>query len=556
MAAHTGRSAFVVLLASLLVLLLAPGGCGRGPTPAAEPLPMIVGHPVRLDGSDKLLSWVTADAPYAYVASIAWHALETRFPVQDNGLETWLANSRFDPSTFEGINWPHNPAGLYAMLTDSAVLWYAFSGDHAAVDVARRALDYQLSHGTTPAGWDWEHVPYASANAGDVDYRGADDSWCDYCGRGDGAGVIEPDKVGELGFAYLQMFELTGETRFRDAAVACADAMAKHVRQGDRRRSPWPFRVHAETGAAREEYSANVVRTLMLFEELGRLSLGHAAAYAQARSIALDWLLRVPMHDDAWSGYFEDIDIQDDPERNPNQYSALGTARYLLAHRDADPDWRDHVAHLLTWTAQVFGGDTPAERGAQFGAIVLSEQAHDMAKMGSHTARFGATCALWFEATGDVAARDLAARSLNWATYMCREDGVVAVGEDKEQGWWFSDGYGDYIRHFLVAMGAVPEWAPKRENHLLRSTSVVTGVEYGARRVAWTTFDADATETLRLTSRPSSVAVGGTPLAARGDLASEGFVVRALAGGGIVLRVRHRSPGTVVVSMAPPAGSR
>ena len=517
---------------------------------------MIAGHPVRLDAADKLLSWSTADAPYAHVAAIAWQALETKFPVQDNGLETWLANSRFDPVTFEGINWPHNPAGLYAMLTDSAVLWYAFSGDRAAVDVARRALDYQLSHGTTPEGWDWERVPYASANAGDVDYRGADDSWCDHCGRGDGAGVIEPDKVGELGFAYLQMFELTGHARFRDAAIACADALARHAREGDRRRSPWPFRVHAETGAALEEYSANVVRALMLFEELGRLSLGDTEAYAQARSTALEWLLRVPMHDDAWSGYFEDIDIQSDPTQNPNQYAALSTARFLLAHPEADPAWRDHVAHLLTWTAQVFGVDTPAERGAQFGAIVLSEQAHDMAKMGSHTARFGATSALWFEATGDVAARDLAARSLNWATYTCREDGVVAVGEDKEQGWWFSDGYGDYIRHFLVAMGAVPEWAPKRENHLLRSTSIVTGVEYAAGRVAWTTFDADATETLRLASRPAGVAVGGAPLAAREDLDGDGFVVRPLAGGGVVLRVRHGSPGAVVVSMAMPVGSR
>ena len=215
------------------------------------------------------------------------------------------------------------------------------------------------------------------------------------------------------------------------------------------------------------------------------------------------------MKNDAWSGYFEDIDIQVDPAKNPNQYSALRTARWLMAHPDADPEWRDHVAHLLTWTAQVFGGDTPAERGAQWGAMVLSEQASDMAKMGSHTARFGATSALWFEATGDRAARDLAARSLNWATYECREDGVVAVGEDKDQGWWFSDGYGDYIRHFLVAMGAVPEWAPKRENHVLRSTSVVTGVEYGSNRVAWTTFDPDATETLRLTFRPARFLAGG-----------------------------------------------
>jgi hypothetical protein len=130
------------------------------------------------------------------------------------------------------------------------------------------------------------------------------------------------------------------------------------------------------------------------------------------------------------------------------------------------------------------------------------------------------------------------------------------VGEDREQGWWFSDGYGDYIRHFLVAMGAVPEWAPRRENHLVRSSSIVTAVEYGPHRLAWSTFDRDATETLRLVSRPTGVAAGGSPLTAREDLAGEGFVVRPLASGGVVLRVRHRSPGAVVVSMAPAAGSR
>ena len=66
------------------------------------------------------------------------------------------------------------------------------------------ALDHQLAHGTTRADWDWGGVPYASSNAGDVDYRGADDEWCDFCGSGDGTGVIEPDKVGELGFAYVR----------------------------------------------------------------------------------------------------------------------------------------------------------------------------------------------------------------------------------------------------------------------------------------------------------------------------------------------------------------
>lgn len=548
MLAHRGP---VVALAGALALACATGAatsCDRPPLSSTPPT--VVGRAIRVDGARKILPWSREPSPFAHVARLAWTAMETRFPVQDNGLETWLAYSRFDPAEHWGVSWPHNPAGLYAMLTDSAVLWYAFSGDQAAVDLVRKALDHQLAHGTTPADWDWARVPYASANPGDVDYRGADDAWCDFCGRGDGLGVIEPDKVGELGAAYLQLHELTGDERYRDAAVACADALARHVREGDARRSPWPFRVYAQTNVAREEYSANVVGAITLFDELVRLGLGDVEAYVSARRTAFEWLMRVPMKNDAWSGYFEDIDIQTDPAANPNQYSALRTARWLLAHPDADPAWRDDVAHLLAWAAATFGGDTATERGTQWGATVMSEQGADMAKMGSHTARYGATAALWYEATGDAAARERAARSLAWATYTCDDAGIVAVGEDKNEGWWFSDGYGDYIRHFLVAMAAVPDWAPPAESHVLRSTSIVTHVEYAPARVAWSTFDADATETLRLPSRPLAVTAQGAPLAERADLDDEGWVAQPLPPG-VVLRVRHRARGEIAVTTAP-----
>jgi hypothetical protein len=547
MASHRARSrTFAILVAAGCVTACAATSC-VSPAATSSP-PTIAGHAIRVDDDRKLLPWSLATSPYADVAGRAWTALETKFPVQDNGLPTYLAYSRFDPEDHSGVGWPHNPAGLYAMLTDSAVLWYAFSGDAAALDLVRTALDHQLAHGTTPADWDWASVPYASSNPGDVEYRGADDEWCDFCGRGDGVGVIEPDKVGELGFAYLQFFELTGELRYRDAAIACGDALARHEREGDEQSSPWPFRVYAQTNVAREEYSSNVIGAIMLFDELTRVGLGDFDAYARARGEAFDWLMRVPMKNDAWSGYFEDIEIQTDAAANANQYAAMRTARWLLLHQDEEPRWRDEVARLLAWVVQTFGGDTASERGTQWGATVLSEQTADMAKMGSHTARFGATTALWYEATGDPAASDRAARSLAWATYTCGEDGVVAVGEDKNEGWWFSDGYGDYIRHFLVAMGAVPEWAPARENHLLRSTSVVTHVDYAPGRVAWSTFDADSTETLRLVSRPEAVTVAGAALRERAAAEDEGYLVQPLSSGDVVLRVRHRTPGEIVVT--------
>jgi hypothetical protein len=546
------RSHRVTTAAALLAIAVTVATSCVHETPAVTP-PMIMGHAVRVDAKRKLLPWLDR-APYAGVVARAWNTLETKFLPQENGLETWLGYSRFDPDTFDGIAWPHNPAGLYAMLVESALLWYAFSGDSAAVDLARKGLDYQITHGSTPADWSWARCPYASAGAGDAEYQGADDQWCDFCGRGDGIGVIEPDKVGELGVAYLRMFEVTGEPRYRDAALACADALAKHVRTGDAEHSPWPFRVYALTNVPREEYSSNVVGAIELFDELVRLGLGPVETYRRARASAFDWLMHVPMTNDAWSGYFEDIDIHRAPADNPNQYSALRTARWILLHEDADPGWREHVAHLIAWAVDVFGKDTATERGQQWGATVMSEQAADMAKMGSHTARLGATLALWSEATGDAAARDRARRSLNWATYACRDDGVVAVGESREEGFWFSDGYGDYIRHFLVAMAAVPDWAPAGETHLLRSTSLVTRIEYRPREVTWTTFDVDATEAIRLPSRPAHVVAAGTALAEVVDLRAPGsdagaFTTRALDSGGVVVTIRHRVPGDVVVTL-------
>ncbi|MGH7269998.1 MAG: hypothetical protein ACREJ3_06165, partial [Polyangiaceae bacterium] len=284
MRSHRGPFAVILALACAATMT------GATARTAGAPLPSIATHVIRLDEGGHLLSWSDADSPYAQIARLAWHAFSTKFSVQDNGVVTWLTYSRFDPDTFDGINWPHNPASLYAMLTDSAVLWYAFSGDRGPVGLADTALRYQLAHGTTPPDFDWASVPYASANPGDLEYRGADDEWCGYCGRGDGLGVIEPDKVGELGFAYAQMFELTGSIQERDAAIACADALAKHVRPGDERRSPWPFRVAAQTNIPREEYSSNLVGALMLFDELDRLGLGDVDAYRHARAIALSWL--------------------------------------------------------------------------------------------------------------------------------------------------------------------------------------------------------------------------------------------------------------------------
>jgi len=523
------------------------------------------GHPVLLDGEGKLLSWSTPqDRAYDHIVKLAWDFIENKVPVESNGLKVYLVHSTFDAATLHGTDWPHNPAGLYAMFVDSALAYFAYSGDRTAIDRVHEMLDYQLAHGTTPPTWDWAGVPYASSDPGATEYSGADDvRYCEKarpgtgpCGRGDGHFVIEPDKVGELGLGYLKFYELTGDAKYRDAALACANALALHVRAGDLTHSPWPFRVYAHTNVVRNEYTADVISTIKLCDELLRLGLGDPASYRQTRSLAWSWLMKFPLRNNLWSAYFEDV--PSDPYLiNWNQYVAGETARYLLQHPEMDPEWKAHALNLLTWIEQTFAVDVPAsppyrliqqepvQYGQQWGANAISEQTvEDMDKMGSHTSRYASLCALYYEKTGDEAFKQKAFRSFNWASYMAHEDGVIteAMAEDD---FWFSDGYADYIRHFLAGMASVPEWAPPGENHLLRSSSVVVKVSYAAREVSYTTYDSDATEVLRLNFKPARVTAGGTPLSSRQDTNGAGWIFEPNSG---VLRVRHAKAQDVSVS--------
>jgi hypothetical protein len=521
-------------------------------------------HEVRLDEQGKLLSWVQADAPYDRIVRNAWAAFKS-IPVQPDGYRTYFTYPTFygpnDPAhpVFSGRAWCHNPACLFAMLTDSAILYHAYTGDRVVFERVRDMLDHFIAHGTTEPTDAYPLAPYACSDAGNPVYRGATDTiYCDQehyrpCGRGDGVGYLEPDKIGELGFAYLQFYEVTLEEKYLEAAVRCADALARNVQPGDESHSPWPFRVDAKTGKhVREAYTANMIGPIRLFDELLRLKKGDRAAYKKARSLAWTWLMKYPVQNQVWTQYFEDVLIYDDYKTNRNQYAALETARYLLQHPEMDPEARAKAKRMLDWVTGFFAADSRTmgglrEKGNQWGAEVLSEQINDMDKMSSHTARYASVRALWYEVTGDEDSKQRAFRSFNWATYSSRESGLVKTSIDEATGYWFSDGYGDYMRHFQRGMASVPEWAPANESHLLGSSSVVRSVTYGTNQISYVTFDKASWEVLKLVRKPSAVQAGEKSIPQVKVLGArkEGYTVEEVRGGGVVVRIKHARSGTV-----------
>ena len=104
----------------------------------------------------------------------------------------------------------------------------------------------------------------------------------------------------------------------------------------------------------------------------------------------------------------------------------------------------------------------------------------------SHTSRHASVELRYCEVTGDNSRKQQAIRRLNWATYMVDSDGKNFYPRDDI---WLTDGYGDYVRHYLRAMASQPELAPDDQNHLLRTSSVIQSISYGDS-ITYTKFDA------------------------------------------------------------------
>jgi poly(3-hydroxybutyrate) depolymerase len=511
---------------------------------AARPVhPKLPWHSAVRDENGRLLAWHRPRAGLGYdrVLRLGWRFIEGRVPRDPRtASKVYLNYAVFDDRTLRGIYWQHNPAFLNASFVDSLVAWYPYSGDRRAIAAVRQMLDYQLAHGTAPAGWAWPRVPFPTACAGERAYG--------RCLAGLPRrfyGGIEPDKVGMLGHGYLLFYELTGERRYLRAAIAAANALARHVRPGDAARTPWPFRVNARTGAVldRAQFGGLVVGPVRLLDELIEIGAGKTAAYRRARDLAWRWMLQHQLNQSSrawqrWSGFYEDVPYN---LGSRNQAVPTLTAHYLLTHRDpaaADPQWEEHVRTMQQWVVRAFG------RGPFLGAWGIDEQWRpgtagccSRVGLGSTTSRWAAVYALLYAKTGDERARDLAVRSLNYATYFAAADGRISCcGKRRHNTYWFSDGYGDYLRSFNWAMAAIPELAPKRQDHLLGSTSVVQAVTYARRRITYRTFHDDGAETLRLSFLPHAIT---------GAAASD---VRPLGGGDYAVRIRRNGARRIQIT--------
>ncbi|MCL6545385.1 MAG: hypothetical protein K6T61_09145, partial [Bryobacteraceae bacterium] len=173
------------------------------------------------------------------------------------------------------------------------------------------------------------------------------------------------------------------------------------------------------------------------------------------------------------------------------EHNADTLAMYILENPQWDPQWRQHAQGILKWSYETFAN----KEFVKYGVVAINEQTVYRVPGNSHTSRHASVELLYCEKTGECADKDAAIRRLNWATYMVDVDGKNRYPRDDI---WLTDGYGDYVRHYLRAMAAAPELAPEDQNHLLRTSSVIQKISYGPREITYTKFDSRSTEKFKL----------------------------------------------------------
>jgi hypothetical protein len=363
-----------------------------------------------------------------------------------------------------------------------------------------------------------------------------------------GKGYLQPDKAGNFGYELVNLYKITGDKKYLEAAVHIGNTLLSKAVPGDNDHSPLPFRVNAKTGTPGYFFdnnffgktvteaicTSNWTGTLLLFIELQRFDPGMAESYKKAFSTILNWMKTYPLKTNKWGPFFEDI-----PGWSDTQTNAITFASFILNHREFFADWKNDVKGIVDWTNRELGNDEYKE----YKVSVMNEQTVYRVPGNSHSSRQASVELLYTLLTGDTAYKTNAIRTLNWATYTVADDGRNRYIRDDI---WLTDGYGDYVRHYLRAMAAMPELAPANKNRLLGSSSVITKITGQNGQIAYTTFDTEATEVLRLVTKPRKIRFNGSPCKETKSLSSKGWTWTPLEKGGI-LRIYHTGSNSILI---------
>jgi len=539
------KNPFTTVALLLACMAALPGGCLL----AATALRFYFAHAPETDRHGVIAPWYNGqNGQLDYRVRIAAETLK-RYPWAQgdqaalpaphyvyNG--TWRINDEGRISVPALRNWDNGDLGQRAAYIVSAFMdYYRYTGDPAGLAPIHALVEYLLGSCQTAYGHGWPRILISVPTLG-VPYGkcllGPDEDLAK------GQGKIQLDIVAEFGLELVRAYQLTGNRRWLEAAGHWGDLLAAN-RDRTAGNAPWGrYANNASGNGMNGKQTGGVVFLLAFFDELIRV--GYAGTHPEilkarddGRAYLRDVLLPNWTVDDVWGRNYWDYENPVQAE-NVTDY----TVNYLLDNNEFCPNWRCDARNILS----LFLNRTsvsPLSRGDVFhGAWAFPESSgccerslwYGTMELAPVFARYGV------EADSEWA-REIARRSQILATYDPLPTGQsfdLIDGGGYVNHRWFKIAHPMALKHVIRTIGWLPElFAPARENHIVRSNSVVRRVTYGKGVIRFSTFDAPQhTETvLRLAFAPASISAGGK------ELHADAFQLRRLSNGDVLVTIRH-----------------
>lgn len=355
------------------------------------------------------------------------------------------------------------PGHNHPPIIDGFIKQFLFDGSRQYLEPARTLADWDIQH-SIPHDW-----ALADLTLSHFDFHKDLDSLEPLAESG-----FEPDKSAYQGLAYLELYGVTADQKYLEAAVRIATTLRKLQRPD----GGFPFRVRPKSGKVIAPYTASVMWYVDFFEDLADFTGDES--YRGVRDRAFRWLMENPVKTNDWEGFYGDIATG---AKSYDQWTALDTALYLLDKRRENPDYLPKALALVKWVEEKL----VVKDGYYPGVPAIWEQTSYPVILTMHTNRLAEVYARIWSATGNAKYKLLAEQIANTVTWQEMSDGKMRIGM-----WWHAQGTATsgimFTDQFLRIMSEIPETAPQDEDHFLFSTSYVRDIQYSLRAIALRTW--------------------------------------------------------------------
>lgn len=499
-------------------------------------MPSYFAHPVHEDPYGVIAPWYTGlNGQLDERASIAVNVYK-RYP--------WVGKPKAvmaAPDFVYNSHWSISPQGEIAIppttdwmcgdlsqrawsIIKGLTAYYQYSGDPIAFLYIPLTVDYILDYAQTDDKAAWPRFPIATPTNGKA------------YGKCDPNARDQLDLCAITGTEVLRAYKLTGNKRYLAAVEHWGDVFAAKCNYRDRSLSPWNRYVDPSVvGWSDVLTGTNSLITDFLDDLIHIGYTGKNGAIVRARNRGVEFLntqmLPAWIVNDTWGRTYWDWD-------NPVMCGTMSMcADHIMKYPAAYPTWKRDLRNMLPLIFNRNSADPNSMGDMYSGTWAFPESSVCCGTSLSYNQYTSAPTFLRYAALAhDPWAKEIGRRMMLMATYDSDENGVVKdglLGQAVATGEWSNLAHPWPLCQIMEALAWLPEeLGPNRENHIMRSSSVVSDVHYGVGDVRYSTFDAQspAVDVLRLAFVPKSVTADGRPAP---------YSIHRLSNGDAIVTIRH-----------------